>query len=1003
MVWGDVLLASSLRTRARRLLAFLLLHLHRPLARQRIAFSLWPDVAEATALGNLRRALSELRRSLPAGRAPRILETGEGLQWNLDAPCWLDVRQFETLMAEGTPVSLHDAVALYTGDLLAQWDETWLVPERERLRRLQLNGLSRLAAHHRALGEFAVGQGLIRQALEMEPLTEDLHRQRMALLYLAGDRVGAIEAYEGLRDLLGRELGVEPMAETEALRQAILEGRMLADAPSLRTVPAPQGFQDHPLGREAEAKVLQALWEEAAGGRGRLALLGGEAGVGKSHLVRHFAQQVNRQGGLALMAECYEFEQSLPFQGLVEMLGPVANLLRNTDLAPVHRAALAHLSPELLGATSGPPRSPDGPPSRQRGRLFEALFQAVQALARHQPILLLVEDAHWASGSTLDWLLYISSRLQARRVLVVVTYRTDELGLTHGLARLARRQGRAGAVVQVPLWPLSKAAHRALVAALSGLPAQQADPLADRLFADSLGNPFFLHELIRGLLENGDLTYQGGRWRGPFVDSHGEADVPLPDTLRGAILARVERLTEAARMFLRVAAVAGRIFPYEVVREAGGWREEIALAALEELLLRGFLRQADGQAEIAFTHHLVREVVYDDLPVPRRRAIHRRMAAATQWRRSADVARLLHHILAAGGSAEAYRLALRAAKRAEEAYDYAEAARYRQLALDLIEGQPPSMARLRLVEALGSDYRLLREGAKALVYYKAALELWRDLGQGDQAMLFRLYRKILQTTAGMWGRAAFEDFEPASRLSAQVRSELEPLLPHLEQEPVHVESARLLRALASDALGTRFPPDSEEAMRHAQAAVNAAERLGDPVEVARALNTLASVYGAKGMPRERLEVARRQHELTLSPDFENPRERLRALSHLGAALVHAGEFDHAHPYLRQAWDLAGQLHAVDLQAQALSLMHLCWFRLDRWEDILQSDDQRWRHLRRHHSLERLGSPCFSIGLSAAVHAHRGDLERAHRLRLESNEIMTGLSGPAERWLRNQHY
>jgi DNA-binding SARP family transcriptional activator len=1002
---GATPLTPLLRPRARRLLAYLLLHRHTPLPRQEIAFKLWLDSPEKEALGALRRALSELRTALPEWPAGEwILEAHAGLRWNLDAPYWLDVEAYERLIEQTTPAALREAISSYTGDLLVDFDDEWLLAERERLRQIQLNSLRQLVAHHRALAEVDISLDLVRRALDLDPLAEAVYRDLIALRYEAGDRAAALAEYERLRTLLRDELGVEPMAETEALRAAIVRGSPLPAVESPMTAPAPANLPDLPklFGREVEMDQLSMLWAEAASGRGRLVIVGGEAGVGKSHLALNLTDDAAQQGGLALIGHCYEFERALPYQAIVEMLRSAANLLRNADLPAVHRATLARLVPDVLGLAGRPVEEATVSPDDLRAQLFEALLQAFLALARSRPLLLLFEDVHWAAESTLDWLTYIAPRLSASRLLVVITYRTDEVGAEHAMARLGRRFAHEGTVSTISLKPLSRETNREWIAHMSGLEEQFAVQVADRLFVETMGNPFFLEEIVRGLIEAGQIFASEGRWFGAFVEAAPGAVVSLPESLRETIRARLERLTEIARTFLRVAAVAGRVFEYELVRHAEGWADEVALGALEELLARGFIREGEGKGGFAFAHHLVQEAIYADLTTPRRAYRHRRLAEAIQALHPNDFEALAHHFVAAGERNTAIEYSRRAAQRAEALYAYEEAVQHLRTALDLIESGEQPETRLALLEALADNYRLLSQGVEAISTYQAALDLWTSVRQTDKIMAVRLYRKIFQTTAAMWGNTDFQQFESASQVSAALRAKIDDLLPDMEGEPSHPEIVRLLKALAVDALIIRFPAEWDEAVQYALAAVVAAERLDAPVELSSALTTLANIYGAGGLLHERVEVALRALALSRGPRFDDVRERINILIGAGSALVHAGEYTRAVPYLLEAESLADQIRAVDEQSRALSLLYQGWFRLDRWDEMSKIEERR-RALQQHYSLERLGATCFAIGLSAAMHALQGEFEQAKSLREESYAIMTGISGPPERWRRSHHY
>lgn len=678
--------AVVLRPRAQRLLAFLLLHRRAAISRQRIAFELWTDSLESEASATLRRALSDLRVGLPlADRASLIRVGRDRLQWNCDAPYWLDIEAFEELIKQSSPASLADAVALYTGDLLAEWDDEWIVVEREQLRQGQIGALHRLVAHHRALGEYEQARHLARAALELDPLAEALHRELMAVYYEAGDRTGALAQFGRLRDRLRHEVGAEPMAETQALRDSIVRGGPLPtggrDLPRLSPVAPAIATSPRPIGRENEMARLEALWESTAAGRGHCALVSGEVGVGKTYLARGFARHAALRGGLVLIGHSLELEHALPFQPIAEMLRAAADRLRRADLSYLQQEALDRLAPEVLGKTIVPAAPAGSFSGDVRAQVFEALFQIFLRLARSQPLLLLVEDVHWADSSTLDWLTFLAHRVGASRLLLVITFRTGEVGDRHALPRLRRRLQAGGALAAITLAPLSREANRRLVAHLSGLRGERLIRAADRLFTESAGNPFFVHEIVRGLLDVGELIVKDSSWTGPFVDADPETRIVLPDSLRETIAARVARLPATDVRFMQLAAVAGRVFDYRLIREAAGWTEEQALETIEDLLARGFVREGPGDGMCSIAHHLVREAIYADLAVPRRRHWHRQLARTlvqTAGRlppilRPPRAGLIVHHALAAEDYALVPEWALLAAQHAYALYAYADA------------------------------------------------------------------------------------------------------------------------------------------------------------------------------------------------------------------------------------------------------------------------------------------------------------------------------------------
>lgn len=993
---------SALPPRAQRLLIYLLLHRKAPIPRKNLAFSLWPDMPEDESLGTLRRALSDLRAGLPRDQ-DWVLTSRDTLAWNRSASCWLDVEAFEEQIHRAEPESLLRATELYRGDLLRDMDEEWLIPERERCRQMQFEALRKLSRHYRSLQNYSVALEYSRRALTLDPLSELAYQDRIRLHSLAGDRTAALLEYERLKSVLQRELGVEPAQDTRLLVEKLVRGEpVLAAGPGPASSAALPAFPQPPLlvGRESETRKLLALWEAASDGHGGLAIVSGEAGVGKSHLLRNLAYQVSRGGGLSLIGYCYEFENSLPYQPVIELLRPVASMVQSLPLPAIERAALAKLLPEAFDREEFPDAMLS--PEEVRSQFFEALLRTFLLLSESHCVLLIIEDTHWASESTLDWLTYVTPRLAAHRILVIVTYRTDEIHTQHAVVRLARRFERDQVVSSIPLQRLSREDNREWVAHLSGLDKELAQPAADRIFLETAGNPFFLEEIVRGMIETGRIRWEEGKWAGAFVQEADQADIPFPDSLRDTILSRTSRLTEIARLFLQIAAVAGRTFQYELVHRAGAWSDESALSALDELCARGFIQEGESPGVFFFTHHLMQEVIYADLGTPRRKYCHRLLAQTTQALHPEDFASIAYHYLAASERDLGIEYSRKAAERAAALYAYEEACRHLQTAQQLLKrGEHPEL-RLALLEALADNQRYLRQGIDAVWNYQIALELWGLLGEMDKMTGVRLYRKLLQTTAGMWETTDFEQAAFAARVRAGLHRQMGSLLDSIEGLMPDEQTVHLLRALALDLLIFDFPAGRDRSLEHARAAVTLAEQLDDPVATASALSTVADVYGANGLLRERVDIAFQAVQLSRDRRFQDSPARVRMLIGMGKALIGVGEYQRAIPYLEEAEHLAEQIRAVHEINLALSFLHQCLFRLDRWDEMSGTEERR-RALQNAYPLQRIGAPCYAIALTASVHALRGDTGQANALQRESYSIMTAISGAPDFWKRSHRY
>lgn len=627
---------QKLRPRAGRLLSFLLLNRDRALLRESAAFNLWPDTSEANALSTLRRALNEIQTVLPKYKGRDWILSSQGrLQWNPQTNAWLDVDEYEKLARQETAKALDSATNLYKGDLLIDFDEAWVIIERERLRQLQCGLLWKLTSHYRSHNLFKPALECITRLIQYDPLSELVHREFMTLHYLNGDRANALSVFEKLKDSLARELDVNPMEETIALRDLILRGEpppniITHDLSSIAIPGTPEEI--HLIGRQMEMVELTNAWEDAAQGHGRQVIVSGPAGIGKTHLMKTFAGYVSKRGGKVLLGQCHDFGKSVPFLALRTALLAIHSDLEKLQLEPKQITALSKIVPEIAFR----PKSIDESlweAARDSGtfpELLESILQVFLLLSHRQPVLLIVEDAHWASHATLDWMNYASGYLHDNSVLIIVTYRKDEIDNDYKLGRLQSRLVWGNKSLPLMLKPLSKTEHLELVCCLSGLSQVQAEPLSARLYLETEGNPFFLEELVRGLIECGEIIQQAEVWSGPFVENASNTHIILPESLIESINLRVDRLSKEGKEFIQAAAVMGREFKYEVIHQAVDWSEAATLSALDETVIRQFIveEKDEDNSSLSFTHHLVRDAILARMPAPKRIHWHRRIATA---------------------------------------------------------------------------------------------------------------------------------------------------------------------------------------------------------------------------------------------------------------------------------------------------------------------------------------------------------------------------------------
>lgn len=612
--------------RALPLLAFLLLNRDAHLTRDGVAFALWPDDDEETARTKLRRHLNYLKGALPPTDTPWFIAEGETIVWNDDAAAWLDVDRFEACAK--TDSALDEALELYAGDLLPALYDDWLIVVRDRLRSQYLVVLDALLMRARSRRTFATAMGFARRILAEDPWREDTLRQLMSIRYESGDRTGALHDYSAFAERLQRELGVEPMPETLALRDAVLRGAVLPEAgappddPFQWTTSAIFPF----VGRRPELELLRTTWTRAARGRGASMLLAGAAGSGKSRLAAELALFAGAQGGRVLFGATSAPER-MPYQSIADALRATASEVSALDLRPIWLAALSALVPEIGLRRTDLPALPALDTEREQLRLFEAVAQCLHALARRRPLLVVLEDLHWAGASTLAAFEFLVRRAGAQARLLLGTYRSEEVNAGDPLAAFRRRVAQENLVAPVALGELELGDVCELVATLPAL-ADQAQEIGAQIHAASGGNALFVGELLRDRLETTAL--------------HASRAM----TLRQTIEARADRLSKPAQVFAEIASVVGDTFDIDVIREVSAAGENELFDGIAELLDRRIVKEIGlGRFSFAFAHHLIAQAVYGRIPEAQRRRWHRRVAVVL-GRLSADDAVVAPAVLA---------------------------------------------------------------------------------------------------------------------------------------------------------------------------------------------------------------------------------------------------------------------------------------------------------------------------------------------------------------------
>src|SRR3954452_16657385 len=720
------------RRRARSLLGWLALHPGID-PRSEVAGRFWPEVLDSSARKSLRTELVAVRSSLAAGGD--VLVATRDMVGLADDVVLVDAREFHRLVREG---QLQDAVDLCDGELLAGLDDEWIYEARELHRHRLGEVLERVAIAAETAGELHDAVGISRRRVELDPLREEAHRELIRRLVAAGEVSAARLAFDDLARRLRAELHVAPSRETRRLLETIhAHDGVLALVTAAPPPPLPPGLarREHSpfVGREDPLGWLRAQWSEAQRGTGRLAVIAGDPGIGKTRLGSEVGRAARDEGAAVLLGRCQE-EVLISYQPFVEAFGRYVaatppELLRAQVGA--HGPELARLVPELARRVPGLAEPASDDSEGGRFRLFEAAGCLLANASRAWPVLLVLEDLHWADKPTALMLTHVVRSIQAERVLILGTYRDTDVGkpLAGVLADLRRER----ALERLRLRSL----HRGEVATMISVWLGRTPPthFAHAIHRETEGNPFFIEEVLRHLLDV--AAADGTEWERLASLSK----LGIPDGVREAIERRLLRLSPEARRIVTMAAAIGRSFSIAVLDDLTEVSGERLLVALEEAAERRIIEEEAGPpGRYAFAHALIRETLYASLSGPRRVSLHRRIGAILEERHAGDpdppLGELAYHFVEAAGpgaAAKAVDYSARAGRRALAALAYEEGARHFALALEALDlsESADEATRCDLMLGLGESHSKASEFDRGRAAFEMAAELARTAGLAE--------------------------------------------------------------------------------------------------------------------------------------------------------------------------------------------------------------------------------------------------------------------------------
>ncbi|MFE6082391.1 BTAD domain-containing putative transcriptional regulator [Streptomyces virginiae] len=827
--------------RQRSVLALLVAARGRVVSVDRMIEELWQGAPPARAVASLQAYVSNLRRLLEPGRAPRTparmlvsAPPGYALRLPDDA---VDAWRFERLLArarEALPAEpdtagalLREALGLWQGPAYAESaDEPWAHAEIMRLGELRLAARELgVSAGLRGGADLAAAVAEAALLTREEPLREEAWRLHALALWAAGRQADALAALRRARTVLADEVGLDPGAALVELEQAVLtqDGRVLREATRppqpvsaapperapLPTEPAADGVEPF-VGREEELARLTAQAHRARAAGPGVALVSGEAGLGKSALLRALDDRLRAEGWLVAFGRTTDAEGAPPAWAWVEALRALA------EAVPPEPAAAAGLAPLLAEDAPATTRAAGGEDvAAGRFRLHRAIGRWLARAARERPVAVLLDDLHWADAETLALLSGAADLPAGTALLLVGAYRPEDaegrLGDT--LAGLARR-----APARIALRGLAEEAVAELVRAVGG-PRVDAEVLA-ALAERTGGNPFYVRESARLLGSEGSLV----------------ALSEVPEGVRDVLRRRLGRLPEPVVSVLRLAAVAGRESDVEVLVGAADTGEDGVLGALEAGLLAGLLVEPEP-GRVRFAHALVRDTLLADLSRLRSSRMHGRIAACLERLAPDDVSALAHHHVRAASSATAAKAVaycLRAARLAESRFAHDVAAALLAEAVECFERVPAESGGDRdaeRVELLGRLVRAqVRAGAVMAARTTRRTAIDRAVGAGRDDLLIAAFTAWTEPTP--W------QTRPYGVVDAPVVELLERLLARPGHEPA-------VRCLLLGAYAAELSDAKVASVREgAREALALSEGTGDPVLRAGALAALVKELDA---------------------------------------------------------------------------------------------------------------------------------------------------------------
>lgn len=607
---GGKIIPLPQRESVLRLLVRLLLQIGQPQSRKSLAFALWPDESESEALANLRRHLYIIRNALPESAQELLLISPQSVSWADSPDCWLDARAFEH--ESGDINEMEETVELYRGDLALGIDtDELIIARREEIRSRYLMLLKKLAQTCFEQTQLERALKWSRKLTAQDPWDEESVRLEMTIEAISGNRAAAIATYQSLARELERELDTQPMPETMVLYTDILNNRLLRPAPPKKTLSDPNF-----ISRAHELEELTGLLDGLRNGQGKVAFISGDAGVGKTSLLREALRRFLDASGedtpRLFWGHCQpsasdaSLRPYAPWRQIATAAAPL--LAHSADVPPEWLNRLLPLVPDLSVLRPGlmMPSQPDAEALRA------ALRQSLKFLAISRPLVLIIEDVHWIDPASLALLEEIADSCQSLPLLLLLTHRVEDVPLEVVEAKRTLRRRRCSQEIHLQTFTALETRKFIENALGREIPVY----LLDEIIHYAQGLPLLLREAVESLRNSQRLQAPGQA---------------LP-TLQQSIKLRLQQLDHPARQMLETAAVLGVSFSDNELRSLINWPATTYGAVLDRLQAQRFLLNTTSPSldDYVFSHHLIHQIILTEIDAARRASLHAQAARALQ-------------------------------------------------------------------------------------------------------------------------------------------------------------------------------------------------------------------------------------------------------------------------------------------------------------------------------------------------------------------------------------